>query len=75
MFSFKDEHIYVAETAVVGYPHEIFGEGIHAYVTLKNDSHVSESDLINQLKALVRSKLASFAIPHKFLVFFFFNTF
>ena len=31
----QDEHRYVAETAVVGYPHDIKGQGIYAFVTPK----------------------------------------
>ena len=30
-----DEHPLVAEAAVVGYPHDVKGEGVYAYVTLK----------------------------------------
>ena len=30
-----NEHPKVIESAVVGYPHEIKGQGIYAYVTLK----------------------------------------
>merc|ERR1712048_1443457 len=36
------EHASVAEAAVVGFPHEIKGQGIYAYVTLKDG--VEESD-------------------------------
>ena len=64
-----DEHVDVAESAVVPYPHDIFGEGIFAFVILKE--HVkepNENEVINQLKILVKSKIASYAIPHKFLV-------
>jgi acetyl-CoA synthetase len=53
---------------VVPFPHDIFGEGIYAFVTLKE--HVKETDeasLVAALKALVKSKIAAYAIPHKFL--------
>ncbi len=63
-----DEHDDVAESAVVPYPHDIFGEGIYAFVTLKE--YVGETDevaMIGHLKNLVKSKIAAYAIPHKFL--------
>ncbi len=37
------EHVDVAEAAVVGHQHEVKGEAIYAYVTLKSDSVPSES--------------------------------
>ncbi|XP_030854852.1 acetyl-coenzyme A synthetase 2-like, mitochondrial [Strongylocentrotus purpuratus] len=58
-----DEHPAVAETAVVGYPHDIKGEGVYAYVTLKDDVTESEGDIIKELKALVRQKIAAYAVP------------
>lgn len=33
-----DEHEAVAESAVVGYPHDVKGEGIYAFITLKVSS-------------------------------------
>ena len=43
-------HANVAEAAVVGFPHDIKGQGIYAYVTL--NANVSESDDIR--KALIQ---------------------
>jgi len=46
-------HSQVSEAAVVGFPHEIKGQGIYAYVTLMNDTMPSEElrkDLINWVK-------------------------
>ena len=61
----------VAETAVVSYPHDIHGEGIYAYVTLKeNLEAINEETIINELKLLVKKKIAAYAIPHRFLVSF-----
>jgi acetyl-CoA synthetase len=57
-----DEHPLVAESAVVGYPHDIKGQGIYAYVTL----HVGSkgSDILRQeLVALVRSEIGAIASP------------
>ena len=66
------EHKNVAESAVVGFPHELTGEGIFAFVVLK-DNATQTSDISNELKALVKRKIASHAIPNKILVIFFFQ--
>ncbi|HEX7199922.1 MAG TPA: acetyl-coenzyme A synthetase, partial [Dongiaceae bacterium] len=52
----------VAEAAVVGYPHEIKGQGIYAYVTLKVGVEPSE-DLRKELIAWVRREIGPFAAP------------
>jgi acetyl-CoA synthetase len=38
-----DEHVNVVETAVVGYPHDIKGQGIYAYVICHNQAEDTES--------------------------------
>jgi acetyl-CoA synthetase len=55
-------HPAVAEAAVVGYPHEIKGQGIYCYVTLMNSAHES-TQLIDQLRELVAQELGRFAKP------------
>jgi len=55
-------HHAVAEAAVVGYPHEIKGQGIYAYVTLKADREPSDA-LIKELKAEVRRIISAIAMP------------
>jgi len=57
-----DQHPSVAESAVVGYPHDIKGEGIYAYITLKHDCNVDDN-IIADLKMIVRQKIAGYAIP------------
>jgi acetyl-CoA synthetase len=58
------DHRSVAEAAVVGYPHEIKGQGIYAYVTLKND--VVATDLLKQeLIQHVRKIIGPIASPDK----------
>ena len=55
-------HDLVAEAAVVGYPHEIKGQGIYGYVTLMVGSDPSDGlkrDLVN----LVRKEIGPFAAP------------
>ncbi len=55
-------HPTVAEAAVVGYPHDIKGQGIYAYVTLKNDFRPSAA-LQQELKQQVRTEISPIAIP------------
>lgn len=55
-------HPDVAESAVVGIQHEVKGQGIFAFVTLKNDSHGSPA-LKTELINLVREKIGAIAKP------------
>ncbi|MBQ2261904.1 MAG: acetate--CoA ligase [Loktanella sp.] len=55
-------HADVAEAAVVGYPHNIKGQGIYAYVTLMNGVEPSE-DLRKDLVKWVRSEIGPIASP------------
>lgn len=55
-------HVKVAEAAVVGYPHDIKGQGIYAYVTLMNDVEPSE-DLRKELEVWVRTEIGPIAKP------------
>ncbi|NOQ63058.1 MAG: acetate--CoA ligase [Methyloprofundus sp.] len=57
-----DEHKHVAESAVVGYPHDIKGQGIYAYVTL-NAGIEGSDELRKELVALVRSEIGPIASP------------
>jgi acetyl-CoA synthetase len=57
-------HAKVAEAAVVGYPHDIKGEGIYAYVTL--NVGVEKSDALKkELVAHVRKEIGPIATPDK----------
>jgi len=55
-------HTSVAEAAVVGYPHDIKGQGIYAYVTLTVAAEPSEA-LRLALIAWVRREIGPFAAP------------
>ena len=55
-------HPKVSEAAVVGYPHDIKGQGIYAYVTL-NSSEISSEDLYKELIAWVRKEIGPIASP------------
>ncbi len=55
-------HERVAEAAVVGFPHEIKGQGIYAYVTLIKGAEPSEA-LRHELIELVRKEIGPIATP------------
>ncbi len=55
-------HPDVAEAAVVGYPHEIKGNGLYCYVSL-NVGLVPDSALTKKLKDVVREKIGPIATP------------
>ena len=55
-------HVAVAEAAVVGYPHDIKGQGIYAYVTLVADVEPTEA-LRKELIAWVRKEIGPIAAP------------
>ncbi len=57
-------HDKVAEAAVVGYPHDIKGQGIYAYVTLNSGVKPSET-LASELVFWVRSEIGPIASPDK----------
>ena len=56
------EHDDVAEAAVVGYPHDIKGQGIYAYVTLKLGIETTE-ELHRELIGFVRNEIGPIATP------------
>ncbi|QMU58149.1 MAG: acetate--CoA ligase [Boseongicola sp.] len=55
-------HPKVAESAVVGYPHDIKGQGIYAYVTLMGGETASE-ELRKELETWVRTEIGPIAKP------------
>ncbi|MES0206499.1 acetate--CoA ligase [Mesorhizobium australicum] len=57
-------HDKVSEAAVVGYPHDIKGQGIYCYVTLMAGEQPSE-DLRKELVAHVRKEIGAIATPDK----------
>ena len=55
-------HAHVAEAAVVGFPHDVKGQGIYAYVTVKG--HIEASDALKaELVKAVRADIGPFAAP------------
>ena len=57
-------HDAVSEAAVVGFPHPVKGEGIHAFVLLR-DGQVASDDLVTILKGHVRKIIGPIAQPDK----------
>ena len=55
-------HPKVAEAAVVGYPHDIKGQGIYVYVT-PNEGIEPDEALTKELRAWVRQELSPIATP------------
>ena len=55
-------HPKVAEAAVVGFPHDLKGQGIYAYVTLKAGEAASD-ELQKELVAWVRKEIGPTATP------------
>ena len=60
-------HDAVSEAAVVGYPHDVKGQGIYCYVTLMSGHEWSE-DLRKDLVAHVRREIGAIASPDKIQV-------
>ena len=58
------QHDAVAEAAVVGYPHDIKGQGIYAYVTLMTGESASD-DVAAGIKQAVRQHIGPIATPDK----------
>ena len=55
-------HPKIAEAAVVGYPHDIKGNGLYCYVTLNVGEEVN-SELVDELKKWVRKQIGPIATP------------
>ena len=55
-------HAKVSEAAVVGYPHDIKGQGIYCYVTL-NAGEEADEDLTAELRQWVRKEIGPIATP------------
>lgn len=55
-------HEAVAEAAVVGFPHDIKGQGIYAFVLVRSDVSVDEN-LVDELRRHVRAEIGPIATP------------
>lgn len=59
-----NEHPLVIESAVVGYPHDVKGQGIYAYVICDMKNRTKEN-LINEIKDMVSKIIGPIAKPDK----------
>lgn len=62
-----NEHPLVIESAVVGYPHEVKGQGIYAYV-ICDMTNRTEENLVNEIKDTVSKIIGPIAKPDKIQV-------
>jgi len=60
------EHTAVAESAVIGVAHEIKGQGLVSFVTVRQGIEVTD-DLRKELNALVAQKIGKFALPERII--------
>ncbi|XP_012683010.2 LOW QUALITY PROTEIN: acetyl-coenzyme A synthetase 2-like, mitochondrial [Clupea harengus] len=63
-----DEHPEVPESAVIGIAHDLKGEVPFAFVVVKESDGLDQSAVIKQLRNLVATKIAKYAIPDHFLI-------
>lgn len=63
-----DEHPDVPETAVIGIPHELKGEAAFAFVVMKDSEAISKSAMVKELKSLVASNIAKYAVPDYIMI-------
>ncbi len=61
------EHPSVAESAVIGIPHEIKGQGLVAFVLLRGNDNEGSDELRDELNQLVIKKIGKFARPEKII--------
>lgn len=58
-----NQHPKVHESAVVGYPHEIKGQGIYAFVTCEKLTDEEKKNIENEIKNTVLKEIGAFAKP------------
>ncbi|TDH00385.1 hypothetical protein EPR50_G00187930 [Perca flavescens] len=58
-----NQYSAVAESAIIGYPHNIKGQGVYAFVVLKKGVKVQEEELSRKLNNMVSKKIAKYACP------------
>ncbi len=63
-----NEHNDIAESAVIGVPHDIKGEAIFAYITLKGGASLTAETAKAEVTALVRETIGPIATPDTILI-------
>jgi acetyl-CoA synthetase len=61
-------HPCVAEAAVIGIPHDLKGQALFAYVSLKNGVTTPPQKLHTELLGVVRKEVGGFAVPDEVLL-------
>lgn len=56
-----DEHLDVVECAVVGFPHDVKGNALYAYVTKIDEAKTSEEQLRKEINTLIRGSIGAIA--------------
>lgn len=56
-----DEHEEIVECAVVGFPHDVKGNALYAFVTKYDESHKSDDDLRKEINSLIASTVGAIA--------------
>ena len=56
-----DEHAHVVEAAVVGYPHDIKGQGIMAYIIPHGEVNISDDELKKELNGIITKMIGPIA--------------
>ncbi|MEO0899809.1 MAG: acetate--CoA ligase [Bacteroidota bacterium] len=60
-----NQHAAVVESAVVGYPHDIKGQGIYAYVIMADGAVSDEATSISEITNVVKTEIGPIAKPDK----------
>ena len=60
-----NDNEYAIESAVVGYPHDVKGQGIYAYVVIDGKIPENDSELIKSIEQSVESGIGKIARPDK----------
>ena len=63
-------HELVVEAAAVATPHDILGYTPYAYIVIRKDAPSSEDQIIDELKALMESRIVKYGLPTHYLVFY-----
>lgn len=62
-----DEHPCIAESAIVGFPHDVKGTGIYAYVIINSTAECTEQELLKtEINAILRKEIGPIAKVDKF---------
>lgn len=58
---------FVAESAIVGQPHDVKGESLTAFVILNNNAHGDEAQMGKEINTIIRSEVGAFAMCDRYV--------